>query len=164
MKYMNQRTSFENIECSVAQTLNIIGEWWTPLILKDIFFGIKRFNTIQSHLDISRKVLSNRLDTLMKNNIIYKKIYQKVPPLYEYELTQAGEELFPLIISLMKWGDKWVFDNKDIPIHLLNRKTLKEISPVLIDANTKKEIVFGNVVTANKGEWDAMIQVLQKKA
>ena len=159
---MNQRTSFENKECSIARTLNIIGEWWTPLILKEISFGIKRFNIIQSHLNISKKVLSNRLDTLMKNNIIFKKIYQKFPPLYEYELTQAGEELFPIIISLMKWGDKWVFDNEDVPIHILNRKTLKEIFPILIDEKTKNEIVFGNVVTANKDEWDAMVQVLRK--
>ena len=159
---MNQRTSFENKECSVARTLNIIGEWWTPLILKEISFGIKRFNTIQSRLNISRKILSNRLDTLMKNDIIYKKIYQKIPTRYEYELTQAGEELFPILITLMKWGDKWIYDNKDIPIHLLNRRTLKEISPILVDEKTKKEIVFGNVVTANENEWETMVEALKK--
>ena len=157
---MNQRTPFESITCPIAQTLNIIGEWWTPLILRDIFYGVKRFNLLREHLKISRKVLTNRLNTLVENHIIKKKKYQDNPVRYEYVVTNAGRELFPIIVAIMHWGDKWIYGNREIPIKLYDDRG-KEISPVLINKNTGEPIIYGRVhanvgSVKHKAEWDTL--------
>ena len=157
---MNQRTPFESNTCPIAQTLNIIGEWWTPLILRDIFYGVKRFSLLRDHLGISRKVLTNRLNTLMENHIIKKKKYQDNPIRYEYMLTKAGRELFPVIVAIMHWGDKWIYSNSEVPIKLYDDRG-KEISPILINENTGEPIIYGRVHAnvgsmKHKAEWDTL--------
>lgn len=166
---MNQRTTFEDTACSIAQTLNIIGEWWTPLILRDLFYNIRRFSLLKEHLGISKKILTNRLETLVKHEIVRKKQYQNNPPRQEYELTEKGKDLFPVIVSLMKWGDNWIYDGEYVPIKLLDSKSMKKISPVLIDENSGKKIVFGNVRTVwgaeeFKEEWLELSEVTNKQS
>ena len=144
---MNQRTTLDNQNCSIAKTLNIIGEWWTLLILRDLFYDINRFNMIQEHLGISKKVLTNRLDTLLKHEIVRKKQYQSNPPRHEYKMTNKGKDLFPIIVSLMKWGNDWIFNGENVPIRLLDSKSMKSITPTLVDENSGKAIKYGNVRT-----------------
>jgi len=165
---MNQRTSFENTACSIARTLNIIGEWWTILILRDIFYKITRFSALREHLGISRKILTIRLNSLIENNILKRKRYQSNPSRFEYILTEAGKELFPVIIALKEWGDKWIYEGKEIPIILYSDKSSKSIKPLLIDENTGKPIVYGSV-RADKGsesfqnEWDSLVKAVEKR-
>ena len=144
---MNQRTPFDNAPCSIARTLNIIGEWWTLLILRDLFYDIRKFSEIKEHLGISKKVLTNRLSTLLKNEIVRKKRYnpKENPPRYEYVLTKKGEKLFPILVSLMNWGDEHIFKGTNAPVRLVDKRSQKFIIPVLIDENTGKPIVYGDV-------------------
>ncbi len=141
---MNQRTPFENTGCSVARTLNIIGEWWTLLILRDIFYEIRKFSLLRNHLGISKKVLTNRLNNLVENGILKRIKYQDSPTRYEYILTEKGRDLFPLIVLLKGWGDKWIYNNKDIPLEFVDDYQ-KVIIPQLVNANTKDPIVYGRV-------------------
>ena len=103
-----KRTSFAGMECSVAQALEVVGEWWTLLIVRDAFLGVRRFEEFQRRLGVSRNVLTDRLDTLVEHGIFALVRYQDRPPRSEYRLTDKGRDLYPVIVSLRQWGDRWV--------------------------------------------------------
>jgi DNA-binding HxlR family transcriptional regulator len=93
--------------CPVEKTLDIIGGKWTILILRDLFSGTKRFGELRKSLEgISPKTLSERLRYLEKEGIVQKKIYAEVPPKVEYSLTERGETLRSIIVTLKRWGEK----------------------------------------------------------
>lgn len=137
-----QRTSFKQMACSVAWTLDIIGEWWTLLILRDIFYGVHRFDALRRHLGISRKVLTNRLSTLVDNKVLERVQYHENPVRYEYHLTERGRDLFPLIVLLMDWGDRWLAEPGQGPVELVDRDTGEPLYPVLVSADNGLEISF----------------------
>jgi DNA-binding HxlR family transcriptional regulator len=93
--------------CSVAQSLEVIGEWWTPLILRDAFLGVTRFDDFQRRLGIARNVLSDRLDTLVSHDVLKRVPYQDSPPRYDYKLTEKGRDLWLVVAALREWGDRW---------------------------------------------------------
>jgi DNA-binding HxlR family transcriptional regulator/peroxiredoxin len=95
-------------ECAIAQAAAVVGEWWTLLILRDVAGGIIRFDDLQAELAISRKVLSERLATLVADGVLERRLYQARPPRYEYHLTPAGRELVPVLIALQDWGSRFV--------------------------------------------------------
>jgi DNA-binding HxlR family transcriptional regulator len=103
-----KRTSLAHVNCSVARTLDVVGEWWTLLIVRNIMLGQRRFEAIHRDLGIARNILSDRLATLVANDIVEKRMYQDTPERFEYLLTQRGRDLFPVIAALMAWGDAWV--------------------------------------------------------
>ena len=92
--------------CSIAGTLEIIGDRWTILILRDAFRGVRRFDEIQQDLGIARNVLTDRLNKLVEHDVLEKRQYQDRPPRYEYRLTPKGVDLSPALVALMRWGDK----------------------------------------------------------
>lgn len=100
------KNTYENQVCSIARSLELIGERWTLLIVRDIFRGLRRFDDIQKDLGIARNVLANRLDRLVDEDILVKRRYQERPPRFEYLLTEKGIDLWPVLVSLVKWGDK----------------------------------------------------------
>jgi len=102
-----QRTSFEDMNCSVAQCLEVIGEWWSMLIVRDAFLGIRRFDEFQSHLGISRNILATRLAALVDAGVLDKVPYQDRPVRHEYRLTDKGRDLWPVLTTMRQWGDKW---------------------------------------------------------
>src|SRR6185295_18201133 len=100
-----QRTNFSELAaCSIARTLDVIGEPWSPLILRDVWAGISRFEEIQSELGISRKVLTERLNHLVGQGVLERRPYDQRPR-YEYVLTQKGAELVDLLMVMKGWGD-----------------------------------------------------------
>ena len=103
-----QRTSLSNMSCSIARTIDLIGEWWTPLILRDLFLGHSRFEDIRRNLDIASNVLSVRLERLLEHDIVARRQYQDGPPRFEYLLTEKGRDLFPIMATLTAFGDRWL--------------------------------------------------------
>ena len=101
-----QRTTFGDMACSIARTLDVIGEPWSPLILRDVWVGISRFEHLQADLGISRKVLTERLNHLVERGIIDRRPYDRRPR-YEYVLTDKGLDLWPTIVAMLQWGDKY---------------------------------------------------------
>jgi len=140
-----KRTDFEGMKCSIAQTLNLIGEWWTPLILRDIFYGIRRFEGLLTHLGISRNILTDRLQTLVDNGILERKLYQQNPERYEYMLTERGIDLYPILISLMAWGDRWLPDAEGPPVELIHKECGKPASPEIVCSHCHKAITARNM-------------------
>ena len=104
------KQSFANIACSIARSLDVIGERWTPLILRDLFVGMSRFEDIRRDLGIASNILAARLDHLERHGIVRRDAYQAAPLRHEYRLTPKGFDLYPLIAALLAWGDKWVSD------------------------------------------------------
>src|SRR3954447_13971073 len=93
-------------DCSIAGTLEIIGDRWTILILRDAFRGVRRFDEIQQDLGIARNILTDRLTKLLDHGVLEKRQYQDRPARYEYRLTPKGVDLSPALVALMRWGDK----------------------------------------------------------
>lgn len=102
-----QRTSFEDVNCSVAQCLEVVGEWWSLLIVRDAFLGVRRFDDFQARLGISRNILNQRLTTLVGHGVLKKVPYSEHPPRSEYHLTDKGRDLWHVITAMRQWGDRW---------------------------------------------------------
>jgi DNA-binding HxlR family transcriptional regulator len=95
-----KRTSFARMHCSLARGLDLIGDWWSPLIVRDLFLDVVRFDDLVDDLGISRNLLTRRLNALMRSGIVARRAYQRRPKRYEYRLTEAGRDLVPAILAL----------------------------------------------------------------
>jgi DNA-binding HxlR family transcriptional regulator len=108
--------------CSVAQVLEIIGERWTWLIIRDAFLGLTKFLEFEQSLGIARNVLTDRLNRLVEEGIFERVLYQERPARYEYRLTQKGADLFTALNAIRQWGDQYLSPK---PMRLLRRKADK---------------------------------------
>src|SRR3954470_17813725 len=97
--------------CSLAAALDVLGEKWSLLALREIGYGVHRFSRIAGYTGASRDILADRLRKLEVAGVIERRQYSEHPPRYEYHLTEAGEELFPVTLALQQWGDKWAVDS-----------------------------------------------------
>ncbi len=102
-----QRTSFRDMNCSVAQCLEVVGEWWSLLIVRDAFLGVRRFDDFQARLGISRNILNQRLTHLVDEGVLARVRYQDRPPRDEYRLTEKGRDLWGVLTAMRQWGDRW---------------------------------------------------------
>jgi DNA-binding HxlR family transcriptional regulator len=100
------RSTYPGQECSVAAALEVVGERWTLLVVREAMLGVHRFDEIQADLGIARNVLQARLERLLEQGILEKRLYQDRPDRYEYHLTDKGLDLWPAVVALMHWGDK----------------------------------------------------------
>jgi len=111
---------YDTRTCSVARTLEVLGDRWTVLILRDVFNGVHRFDDIQGHLGVARDVLTKRLATLVEQGVVERVAYQEpgARRRHEYRLTPAGRDLRPVLLSLIAWGDAHRADGSGPPIVL----------------------------------------------
>src|SRR5262249_16839444 len=102
-----QRTQLGEMACAIARTVDVVGEPWSPLIVRNIYIGISRFDQLQRSLGLSRKVLAERLRWLTEHGVLEKRAYSTRPPRYEYALAAKGLELVEVLMGMVGWGDKW---------------------------------------------------------
>jgi DNA-binding HxlR family transcriptional regulator len=114
---------YEGQNCSVARALEVVGERWTLLIIRDAFLGLRRFDQFQQNLGIARNILTDRLNRLVEEGILERVRYSERPERYEYQLTQKGRDLQIALAGLRQWGDTYLSDK---PPRLLRRKTDKK--------------------------------------
>ncbi|MFJ3170150.1 winged helix-turn-helix transcriptional regulator [Streptomyces roseus] len=105
---MAQRTPLDDADCAIAQALDVVGDWWTLLIVRDAARGVHRFDAFQRELGVSRKVLAERLKLLVEAGVLTREPYQERPVRHEYRLTPRGRGLLPVLVALQDWGDTWV--------------------------------------------------------
>ena len=114
-------SDYKGQNCSIARTLELVGERWTILVLRDAFLGVRRFDEMQRDLGIARNVLATRLERLVEEGILEKVPYQKRPLRYEYRLTDKGLDLWPIVVELMQWGDRYTAPEAGPPIVIRHR-------------------------------------------
>lgn len=132
-----RRTRFEDWECPVARTVDILGDWWTPLVLRSAFLGVRRFEEFRDALGIPRNVLTERLGRLVDEGVFRQVQYQDRPVRHEYRLTEKGVAFYPVLVSLLQWGSDWLdWDGEAPPVRLVDRSTGEPVDPVLVDART----------------------------
>ncbi len=125
-----RQTSFADFHCSLARSLDVVGDWWTPLIIRDVAVGLTRFDELVEDLGISRNLLTTRLEDLEANGILERRQYLERPPRYKYRLTRAGVELLPILMSLTAWGDRWATPPGGPPVRFEHRTCGHEFTPI----------------------------------
>jgi DNA-binding HxlR family transcriptional regulator len=122
-----KRTALGDHPCSIARTLDAAGEWWAPLVLRDVAYGIRRFSEIEQDLGISANVLADRLSSLVAEGLLETVPYQERPPRHEYRLTEKGADLLPALLALMQWGDRWKWPGGRGPVRVLHEPCGHEV-------------------------------------
>ena len=140
-----QRTDFAEMFCPAARALARVGEWWSLLILRDVFQGLRRFDEFKESLGISTNILARRLQHLTENGILARRLYQRRPARYEYVLTEKGRELFPLLLLLYRWGNRYEAP-EGIVVELADRATGIALDPVVIDRRSGEPITLDQVM------------------
>jgi DNA-binding HxlR family transcriptional regulator len=109
-----RRVSFADMNCGIAQALEVVGEWWTLLIIRDAVLGTTRFEEFHDRLGISRNILSARLDSLVAAGVMERATYEEARGRSDYVLTEKGRALRPVLAALRQWGDEWVLGSRDV--------------------------------------------------
>ncbi len=132
------------MNCSVAQCLEVVGEWWSLLIVRDAFLGVSRFDEFQARLGISRNVLNQRLARLVDQGVFEKVAYQDHPPRYDYQLTKKGRDLWTVLTMMRQWGDKWAAPDGP-PVELMHKSCAKHIKVIPMCSECGKPLKAGAV-------------------
>jgi DNA-binding HxlR family transcriptional regulator len=140
-----QRSTFREMNCSVAQCLEVVGEWWSMLIIRDAFLGIRRFDDFQARLGISRNILNQRLTHLVEEGVLERVPYQEHPLRFEYRLTEQGRDLWPVLTAMRQWGDRWAAPDGP-PLLLEHRSCGKIIEAVPTCSMCGEDLDSRNVV------------------
>ena len=136
-----RRTRFDAAICPIARTTDLIGDWWTPIVIRDLFFGIRRFEELQERLQISRATLAQRLDRLVAEEMVEKVAYQERPIRYEYVLTDKGRAFWDVLAAMWRWGEDWLFtDTNGPPLRLVDNDTGETVRPLVVDERTGERI------------------------
>jgi len=129
---MLKSEKFDPLRRSVGHILDIIGEGWSILIIREAFLGTRRFEEFQGRLGIARNILTARLKKLCANQILDRVPVKEGAKRHEYILTRKGKDMMPLLVALTQWGDKWVFGENNEPVIFLDRERSQPISPVQV--------------------------------
>ena len=138
-------TELRSESCPVARGLSVVGDRWTLLILRDCFFGIRRFEQFQDRLGLTRHVLADRLRKLEEAGVLRREPYQERPPRHEYRLTEAGHALYPVLLTLIDWADTYAPAPEGGSVTVVSKDTGTPVRPVLIDATTGQPITSRSV-------------------
>jgi len=137
--------TYENQTCSVARTLELVGERWTLLIIRDAFLGVRRFGDFAERLGVARNVLQDRLERLVAEGILEKVPYQERPVRHEYRLTDAGRDLWPVLVALLKYGDRHYAPAAGPPMLLLHRGCGGEVDDRRVCVRCGEALELGDV-------------------
>ncbi len=132
-----RRTRFHDAPCPIARTTDLIGDWWTPIVMREAFLGRRRFDDFQKALSLSRGVLAQRLARLVEEGLLEKCLYQERPPRYEYVLTEKGRDFCPVLAAMWRWGSDWLWEEGDAPpLELCDRDSGRLVHPRVVDEET----------------------------
>jgi DNA-binding HxlR family transcriptional regulator len=139
------RKRFTGMNCSIARALDEVGEWWSLLIVRDCTQGSRRFDEFQRELGIARNILTARLQRLIELGIIEKFPLEDRANTDGYRLTTKGEELYPVLIALMQWGDRWLAKDGKPPVKLVEDETGRPVEEIAVKGASKGKLSFRDV-------------------
>jgi DNA-binding HxlR family transcriptional regulator len=143
-----QRKSFSDMNCSIARALDQVGEWWSLLIVRECTQGSTRFAEFQSVLGIAKNILANRLERLTQLGILERYPLDERANADGYRLTKKGEELYPILVALMQWGDRWATPNKKPSVALVENGTGRSIEAIKVRGKDGRPLSFRDVCFA----------------
>jgi DNA-binding HxlR family transcriptional regulator len=131
-----RRTRFDAAPCPIARTTDLVGDWWTPVLLRNALFGQRRFAEFQRALGVPRAILARRLARLVDEGLLVRERYQDHPPRFEYRLTDKGRAFFDVLAAMWRWGEDWLWPDGAPPVELVQRDTGRPVRPVVVDEAT----------------------------
>jgi DNA-binding HxlR family transcriptional regulator len=141
-------------DCSVARTLSVIGDRWTMLVLREAFMRTRRFEDFQRNTGAPRPILADRLRVLVDNGVLARSPYGNHPDRFEYRLTEKGLELYPVVVSLLTWGDRWMADSDGPPVALRHKACDRTMHPELACPECGEWVGARDISTASRGAQD----------
>jgi DNA-binding HxlR family transcriptional regulator len=164
-----RRTSFASMTCSVARSLELIGDWWTLLIIREAFYGTHRFGEFQANLGIAPNILTNRLGKLVDHGILHVVSATAAGKALDYRLTPKGLDLFPVIVAIAQWGDRHAAGPKGPPIRIIDKRTGQEIAPLVPRSKSGRVLQARDVTVveapgASKSDLQRFAQARRKQA
>jgi DNA-binding HxlR family transcriptional regulator len=157
------RTRFADANCGIAQALEALGDWWTLLVVRDAFFGVRRFADFERNLGIAKNVLARRLAHLVEHDILRKVDAGTSGPRYEYELTPKGEALLPLLTAMREWSDAWVFGPGHEPVIIRDRRTGRRLPKLRVTDADGRPVTRRNLrAEPGPGATEATRRLLRK--
>ena len=157
-----QRKTFGSMQCPVARGLEHVGDWWNILILRDAFYGLRRFDEFEASLGIATSTLTRRLNALVESDILERVRYSERPPRDEYRLTARGHDFRPVLLSLVAWGNR-NFAPEGTSVDLVDPKTGATIDPVIADRLTGRIVDRVRLVAGPVAD-DAMRKRIDRQA
>ena len=139
--------TYDEQTCSVARALEVLGDRWTLLVIRDAFLGVHRFDDFQRDLGVARNVLSDRLARLVDDGLLERHRYQERPARFEYRLTEKGVALWPAIVTLMRWGDRYYAPPAGPPRVVIHRGCGGEVTDHLLCSKCGTPLTARDVVT-----------------
>ena len=139
------RTRFEKFNCSIARSLDEIGDWWTLLIVREAFSGAHTFTEFVDNLGVARNILSDRLGRLISSGILEKKKTRPDTARYTYHLTKKGHDLLPVLVALMQWGDEWVSGKGREPVRFVDRFRNRPIRKLKVQSEGGKTLKMDDI-------------------
>lgn len=151
--------SFDGMVCSIARTLEAVGDRWAVLILRDLLLGLSRYEDLRQSTGVTHATLSDRLRHLEANGLIERRRYQENPERYEYILTDRGRDTVVLTQALAQIGDKWALaDEQKPPLKFVNRKTGRAVKLAIVDTETKQPVRLRDIAVAEGPGADDMVR------
>jgi len=141
-------------DCSVARALSVIGDRWTMLVLREAFMRTRRFDDFQRNTGAPRPVLADRLRILVDNGVLMRHPYGNHPDRFEYRLTEKGLDLYPVVVSLLRWGDRWMTDQDDPPVQLRHKECGHAMHPELACPECGEWVGARDIAAAARGAQD----------
>lgn len=137
----------QNDPCSVARALNDVGDWWSLLIVRQAMYGTRRYGDFQKQLGIAKNILCDRLTRLVDNDVLKKVDIGEHGKRFEYRLTEKGKDLFPVLVALRQWGDKWNREEGDVPIRLIDRRLEKPVQRIQVFDQEGQPLTVSDVLS-----------------
>ena len=149
------------MHCSVAQCLEVVGEWWSMLIVRDAFFGVTRFEDFQRRLGISRNILTQRLQHLTEAGVLSRIPYSEHPRRFHYRLTDKGRDLWPVLTAMRQWGDRYAAPDGP-PLHMVHQACGETVDAVMVCSACGVPLGARDVrVTPGPGAGDPLVATAQ---
>jgi DNA-binding HxlR family transcriptional regulator len=149
-----RRTRFDQDQCPIARTTDLLGDWWTPMVMRSALFGCSRFEQFQAALGVSRTTLTQRLNRLVDEGMLERVPYQTNPVRHEYKPTTKGREFFDVLAVMWTWGDRWMFEGgpegDGAVLRFADKETGETIRPTVIDDRTGSPINLRSVRVRRK--------------
>lgn len=158
------RKRFDEMSCSIAQTLNQVGDWWTLLIVRDALKGARRFSDFHESTGIAKNILTDRLNKLVTNGIMAREEVGVRGQRQEYVLTQRGEALFPILIAMQQWGDQWIYGQENKPAELYDTRNGQSISQMAVANESGDEVTHHFIGSRDSDEIEDGAETVTAKA